>query len=157
MLNNDIFKRLKTIFDMDDRKMKDIFLSEEYRVPSEKLRRWKLKEGDPDYVSMKDRELAIFLNGFISERRGKKEGAQMTPENRLNNNLILKKLKIALALKSEDILELFALIEKPITAHELSGFLRNPKQEKFRPMMDQYLRYFLQGIRAKYLEKKTLK
>ena len=150
MLNNDILKRLKSTFEMDDKKVLDTFLLAEHRVPIDKLKRWLLKEGDLNFVMMKDRELAIFLNGFITENRGKKEGAQTVPENKLNNNIILKKLKIALSLKSEDILEIFELIDKPITSHELSGFLRNPKQEKFRPMLDQYMRYFFQGLRYKY-------
>ena len=157
MLNNDILKKLKSAFEMDDKKVLDIFLLAEHRVPIEKIRRWRLKENDPNYVPMNDLELAIFLNGFITEKRGQKKGIQVVPEKRLNNNIILKKLKIALALKTQDVLYLFALVDKPITGNELSDFLRNPKQEKFRPMMDQYLRHFLQGLRAKYKEQNEIK
>lgn len=157
MVNNDILKRLRVAFDMDDQKLVEIFLLADHQVSIEKLRSWLTKEVDPKYTPLGDKQLAIFLNGFITEKRGQKKGMQVEPENRLNNNIILKKLKIALALKTEDVLDLFALVDKPITANELSDFLRNPKQEKFRPMMDQYLRHFLQGLRAKYRKQKEIK
>ena len=44
--------------------------------------------------------------------RGKKEGTQPEPEDKLNNNIIFKKLKIALNLKAEDILRMMALVQE---------------------------------------------
>jgi uncharacterized protein YehS (DUF1456 family) len=98
--------------------------------------------------------MAIFLNGFINEKRGKKEGVQPEPEKRLNNNIILRKLKIALNLKDEDILEILMLADLRISKHELSAFFRNPNQEQYRLCKDQVLRNFLFGMQKKYLEKK---
>lgn len=157
MTNNDILKRMRAIFNMDDQKLMGIFQLADHRVSKGQINGWFKKEKEFGYVHMRDRELAIFLNGFISEKRGKKEGVQVVPENELNNNIILKKIKIALALKTEEVLDIFQMVEKPITSHELSGFLRNPKQEKFRPMLDQYLRYFFQGLRARYQKSNTSK
>ncbi len=37
--------------------------------------------------------LAVFLNGLINQKRGKKEGVQPVPEQVLDNNAILKKLQ----------------------------------------------------------------
>ena len=54
-------------------------------------------------------QLAAFLNGLINERRGRKEGSPAKPEKRLNNNIILRKLKIAFNLRDEDVLEYFGL------------------------------------------------
>jgi uncharacterized protein YehS (DUF1456 family) len=67
----------------------------------------------------------------------------------LTNNNILRKLKIALNLKSEDILELFALIDKKVSKPELSSFFRNPDHSSFRPLLDQYLRNFLTALQLK--------
>lgn len=68
------------------------------------------KDEDPDHTACDDRTLACFLNGLINEMRGKKEGAQPEPEDRLNNNLIFMKLKIALNLRAEDVLRILKLV-----------------------------------------------
>jgi uncharacterized protein YehS (DUF1456 family) len=109
-----------------------------------------LKDGDPDLVELSDNELAYFLNGFINEKRGKKEGVQPVTETTLNNNIIFRKLKIALNLKDTDILEILKLAGLPISPHELSAFFRNPDQKQYRVCHDQFLRNFLHGMQLKY-------
>jgi uncharacterized protein YehS (DUF1456 family) len=97
-------------------------------------------------------QLATFLNGLIIEKRGKKEGPQPIPEKQLNNNIILRKLKIALNLKDEDILDLLKLAGLEISKHELSAFFRKPGQNQYRECKDQVLRNFLSGMGMKYRE-----
>jgi uncharacterized protein YehS (DUF1456 family) len=94
--------------------------------------------------------LAIFLNGFINDRRGKREGQQPVPEKRLTNNVIFKKLRIALNLKSEDVLDILELAPLRISKHELSAFFRKPGHKHYRQCKDQVLRNFLKGIQLKY-------
>jgi len=84
------------------------------------------KDDDPAYQECSDPQLAIFLNGLINDKRGKKEGPQPEPEQRLNNNIIFRKLKIALNLQAEEILEIMALVQVQISKHELSAFFRRP-------------------------------
>ncbi len=95
-------------------------------------------------------ELATFLNGFISHRRGKSDGPARTPERELSNNIILTKLKIALALKSDDMIEILALAGFAVSTHELTALARKPGHKHFRPCRDQLLRNFLQGLQLKY-------
>jgi uncharacterized protein YehS (DUF1456 family) len=111
---------------------------------------WLKKEDDPAYQNLDDQHLAIFLNGFINEKRGKKEGEQPETEKRLNNNLIFRKIKIALNLKDDEIVDLFKLVDMRISKSEIGAFFRNPNQEKYRLCNDQFLRNFLQGMQAKY-------
>ena len=67
-----------------------------------------------------------FLNGLISNKRGKKEGATPKPERQITKNIILMKLKIALNLQSEDIIAIAKLAGFVLSAHELSSFMRRP-------------------------------
>jgi uncharacterized protein YehS (DUF1456 family) len=150
MTNNDILKRIRYVFDYNDAKMIEIFAQAEFKVTRPLLSNWLKPEEDPEFNNLYDNQLAAFLNGLINENRGKKEGPQPEPENQINNNIILKKLKIALNLKTDDIIELFQLADKPLSPHELSAFLRNPKQAQYRPFMDQYLRNFLNGLQIKH-------
>ncbi len=104
------------------------------------------KDEDDAFVTMKNRELAAFLNGFISFKRGKREGPQPAPESQLNNNMVFQKLRIALNLKAEDILAAFELAGFRLSNHELSAFFRKPSHKNYRECKDQVLRNFLLGI-----------
>jgi len=153
MTNNDILRRIRYLFDFSDLKMIALFKLANYDVEKKDVSDWLKKEDDPLLIEITDKELAIFLNGLIIEKRGKREGPQREPEDRLNNNMILRKLKIALDLKTDDILDLFALIGKKISKHELSAFFRNSDHKSYQPFKDQYLRNLLNALQTKHKNK----
>jgi uncharacterized protein YehS (DUF1456 family) len=148
--NNDILRRIRYAFDYNDSKMMAIFALAGSPVTREQLSAWLKKDDDPAFQECADINLAIFLNGLISYRRGKKEGAQPEPEQHLTNNIIFRKLKIALDLKAEDILAILALSNVHISPHELSAFFRKPEHRHHRECKEQILRNFLQGVQLKY-------
>jgi uncharacterized protein YehS (DUF1456 family) len=150
MNNNDIMRRIRYTFDFNDTKMIELFASAELTVTRSQISDWLKKDDDEAYQELSDLQLAIFLNGLINDRRGKKEGDQPIPERRLNNNAIFRKLKIALNLKDEDILAILELAGMRISKHELSAFFRNPTQTQFKQCNDQILRNFLQGMQLTY-------
>lgn len=152
MTNNDVLRRIRYMFDYGDSKMMGIFKSVDFDVERATLCDWLKKEDDPLQKKMTDNELAIFLNGLIVEKRGKKEGPQPEAEAHLNNNIILRKLKIAFDLKADDTLELFASKDIIISKHELSAFFRKPDHKSYRPCLDQYLRSFMNALQTKYKE-----
>ena len=150
MTNNDILRRIRYTFDFCDSKMMTIFDCADFQASREYISDWLKKEDDPGYQELSDTQLAIFLNGLINDKRGKKEGAQPEPEKRLTNNMIFKKLKIALNLKSENVLEILGLVDFPLSTHELSAFFRKPGHKHYRECKDQVLRNFLKGLQLKF-------
>jgi uncharacterized protein YehS (DUF1456 family) len=150
MTNNDILRRLRFTFDFSDSKMIELFEKAGYRATRAEISDWLKKDDDPAHQPLADPELAMFLNGLIEEKRGKKEGAKPIIEFQLNNNTIFRKLKIALSLKDDDILAILELVDMRISSHELSAFFRNPTQKQYRPCQDQILRNFLHGLQVKY-------
>lgn len=150
MTNNDILRRIRYTFDFDDSKMIEIFGLADLQVTREQISDWLKRDDDPAFQESSDAQLAIFLNGLINDQRGKKEGAQPESEQRLTNNIIFRKLKIALDLKAEDILEILDLTDMHISKHELSAFFRKPGHKHYRDCKDQVLRNFLNGIQLKY-------
>jgi len=153
MTNNDILRRIRYLFNFSDFQMISLFKTANHNVQKSDVCNWLKKEDDPLLIALTDKELAIFLNGLIIEKRGKREDPLPEPEDPLSNNMILKKLKIALNLKTDDILELFALINKKISKHELSAFFRKPDHTSYRHCLDQYLRNFLNALQKKYENK----
>jgi uncharacterized protein YehS (DUF1456 family) len=149
MTNNDILRRFRYLFNFSDSEVVELFKLADFNVEEEAVKNWLKKEDDPELVEMVDRELAAFLNGLINKKRGKRDGPQPEPEEFLSNNMILMKVKIALTLKSDDILDLFALVDRKISKPELSSFLRSADHNQYRPLMDQYLRNFLKALQIK--------
>jgi len=157
MDNNDILRRIRYAFDIRDSQMIETFALADVKVSRAQISDWLKKDIDPDYIEMPDIKMAAFLNGFITDKRGSKEGPKPIPENQLNNNIILRKIRIALNLKDTDILDLLALAGLKISKHELSAFFRKPSQSQYRECKDQVLRNLLRGIQMKYRENKKLK
>ncbi len=146
MTNNDVFRRIRYTFDLKDSLMVDIFATADYTVTKEQVSGWLKKEGDESYSEATDTDLAAFLNGFINTRRGKLDGVQPELEVRLNNNMILRKLRIALDMKAEDILETLQVVGFRLSKPELSAFFRKPGHKHYRECKDQILRNFLMGM-----------
>lgn len=127
-----------------------IFALADVTVTREQVSNWLKREGDADAQNCSDPMLAVFLNGLINEKRGKREGEQPKPEKRLTNNIVLTKLKIAFNLKAEDIVELIASTGMKISKPELSALFRKPDHKHFRQCKDQFLRNFLQGLEGRF-------
>ena len=64
----------------------------------------------------------------------------------LNNNDILKKLRVALSLRNDDIVEILALVNFKITKGSLGDLFRNEDHPGFVEAGDQLLRNFLNGL-----------
>ena len=150
MTNNDVLRRIRYIFDFGDDKMIALFAQAECEVTRAQVSDWLKKEDQDDYQALSDSQLATFLNGLINDRRGKKEGAQPTPETKLTNNIIFRKLKIALDLRDDDILAIMKLADLRMSRHELSAFFRKRGHKHYRECKDQILRNFMKGLQLKY-------
>lgn len=151
MNNNDILRRLRYAFDYGDDSMIKMFSLGGITTDRATISDWLKKDDNPEQKKLNDFSLASFLNGMIVMNRGKKEGAPlMLAEKSLNNNLILRKLKIALELKDTDLLMLLEQGGIRISKHELSAFFRKPTQDQFRLCKDQILRNFLKGLQLRY-------
>ncbi|WP_026953796.1 DUF1456 family protein [Algoriphagus vanfongensis] len=150
MNTNDILKTLRYTFDFNDFEMINLFQEGGMEVNRELVSNWLKNEEDPEFKKLVDKELASFLNGLIILKRGKKDNQVPPAEKSLNNNQVLRKLKIALEMKDSDMLDVFALRQFRISKHELSAFFRKPDQHQYRECKDQILRNFLMGLQLKF-------
>ncbi len=157
LINNDVLRRLRYTFNFNDKKMSSIFASADLDVTREQISQWLKKDNDADFVSCTDKQLASFLNGFINEKRGKKPGIQAVAEQRLTNNIILTKLKIALNIQAEELVSMLDSVGFRIRKPELSAFSRKVDHKHYRVCKDQILRNLLQAIDKKYHVARTSK
>lgn len=150
MTNNDVLRRIRYIFDLDDSQVIAVFGLAGVEATRAEISDWLKKEDDADYKKCSDRQFASFLNGLIVEKRGRKDGPQPEPEAVLNNNIIFRKLKIALNLQADDVLGLVNRGDFNISKHELSAFFRKPGHKHYRECKDQVLRNFLNGLQQEH-------
>lgn len=153
MINNDILRRISTIFEFTDEKIRAVFALNQCEISQEQLVCFFKEKDDADYKELLDSELASFLNGLIVEKRGAGDGPQHVTEQELSNNLIFNKLKIALEYKAEDVIEVLELADLSLTKHELSALFRNVNHKRYRPCTDNVLSTFLKGLKIKLLGK----
>ncbi len=175
MNNNDILIRLRYALDIKDTDMMEIFNLGGITVTKEELQRILIKpkvksdiELDADvFIPNEDMKkcnnfmLESFLNGFIIFKRGKQESkpgeplkqAFMIKDNKTVNNVLLKKLKIALSLTSEDMLTIFKVAGANLSNSELSAVLRREDQRNYKECGDRYSKNFLKGLAIQYRKK----
>lgn len=150
MNNNDILRSLRYTFDFGDDQMIQLFRDGGRETERTEISNWLKRDEDPDFLPIYDVDLAAFLNGLIIKNRGRRDGEEPRPEKRLNNNMIFRKLRIALELRDEDILQILDDADFRFSKHELSAIFRKPTQSQYRDCKDQVLRYFLRGLQMKF-------
>jgi uncharacterized protein YehS (DUF1456 family) len=172
MNNNDILIRLRYALDIKDIDMMEIFKLGGITVTKEELQRMLLKPKNSSNIDLDEDEFIAnedmkkcnnfmfesFLNGFIIFKRGRQEVKPGEPEkqvfmikdNKTVNNVMLKKLKIALALTSEDMLDIFKVAGVNLSNSELSAVLRREGQRNYKECGDRYTRNFLKGLAIRY-------
>ena len=64
----------------------------------------------------------------------------------MNNNDIFKKLRVALKLRDEQIVDILALVDFRISKSELGAFFRQEDHPNYKACGDQILRNFLNGL-----------
>lgn len=127
-----------------------VFAEAEKVVTREQVSAWLKKDDQPGYEECSDLMFASFLNGLVVQKRGRKDGLLPKPEEKTNNNVAFRKLKIAFNLQAEDILSILSLVDVSISKHELSAFFRRTDHKHYRDCKDQILRNFLMGMQIRY-------
>ena len=147
MTNNDILRRLRYPLNLDNAGTTRLFALGGHALSETDLDLLLKKDDEPGFVDCPDVLLAAFLDGLITSRRGTRESATDAAET-LNNNLILRKIRIALELKDAEMIRILDAGGMEISKSELSALFRKPGHRNFVRCKDQLLRKFLGGLAA---------
>lgn len=147
MTNNDILRRLRYALNLDNAGVLRLFGLGGHSLSPGDLDLLLKKDDEPGFVECPDILLLAFLDGLVASRRGPRD--QGTAEAwELNNNLVLRKVRIALELKDSDMLRILEAGGMKASKSELSALFRNPSHRNYMPCRDQLLRRFLAGLAA---------
>ncbi|RTZ14107.1 DUF1456 family protein [Vibrio aquaticus] len=146
MTNNEILRRIQHSLNLKNTQIIKAFEQADTTVEANQVNNWLKADSDKAMTKMKDKELAQFLNGFINLKRGKKEGEQPKPEQSLTNNMIFMKLRIALNMKAEDVLDVLEVVGVSLSKYEIGAYFRKPNNKNYKACEDQLLCDFLNGV-----------
>lgn len=163
--NNDILIRLRYALDIKNTEMVEIFKLGGVELSKEEVLKVLTKSMEDDefdsnvendeHIPCDDEMLESFLNGLITFKRGRQKPKPGQPEKPAItyehvNNLLLKKVKIALSLTSEDMIEILEYADVHITKGELGAIFRREGHKNYRVCGDRYARNFLKGLAIKF-------
>jgi len=103
-------------------------------------------------------ELGVFLDGLVTLKRGPSPKKDTPNEEaiELTNNLILKKLRIAMELKEAETEIIFGLADVALSKQELKSLFRKETHKNFKKCSDELLIAFLEGLDEFYYEEKEV-
>ncbi len=142
-----VLSRVKDALRLSSDDILKIYQAEGYEIDEGRVEAIFKKPSSKKSQSATYEELGVFLDGLIRVMRG--EPAKVVDDDEeiiLDNNLIIKKLKIALNLKSIDIDMIFNLADYPMSRSKIRDILRSPEHPKYKPCSDAVLDAFLEGL-----------
>lgn len=147
MITNDVLRSVRYLLDLSDANVVALTTLAGLEIDQSEVRAFLKKEGEEGYVICPDVVLAHFLDGLVFSKRGKDETLPPRPITLpVTNNMVLKKLRVAFALKDEDLHAILNAANFPVSKPELSALFRQAGHKNYRACGDQLLRNFLKGL-----------
>jgi uncharacterized protein YehS (DUF1456 family) len=146
--NNELLRSIKNALQLDEGEMIAVFREAGREVGAPAIAAF-LKTAEEDgHIPCANPIMGFFLDGLIIRLRGRKEGGPepAEPLAALGNNTILKKLRIALDLKEDELIDLFHAGGTTITKHDLTALFRKKGHKHYKRCSDQLLGSFIEGV-----------
>lgn len=144
---NEILYRIQKALNLTTEEMLEAYKLEEYKMEASHLESLLKRRLDDGFVAATYEELGVFLDGLVTLKRGpspKKANEDEAVE--LTNNLILKKLRIALELKEPETEIIFGLADVELSKQQLASLFRKEGHKNFKECSDELLMAFLDGL-----------
>ena len=151
---NYIIKKVRYALDLDDHKLLKIFKLGGLDISRDLLCQYCAKFDEDNYLECDSDAIEAFLNGLILHKRGHNGKQAHKSDHRLNNNQILRKIRIALDYKDTDMLEVIELGGMTFSKNQLTALFRSTDNKHYTECKDQLLRKFLLGLVEKMRNKK---
>ena len=147
MTNNYILSSI-----MDSLKLDKVDILKSYKLADKKITQDDVDDilrepSDEKFILLSNEGFELFLNGFISYKRGPSDKKAKKQKIYFSNNIILKKLKIALDLKDEDIIAIFEKDGLEITKSQLTAYFRRDGHINYRKCSDSLMKRFINGLK----------
>jgi len=148
---SEILQEIKNALNLNRAQIMHIYELEEYPISKERLDAILKNSAKKGSSKATYEELGVFLDGLIQYKRGtSKQEAQ--EDAILDNNLILKKLRVALNLKEYELALIFELADFNISKSAIKDMFRGYEHPKFKECDNKTLKAFLEGLNEFYYD-----
>jgi len=144
---NDILYKIQKALNLSQEEMLEAYKLANYKMEATHLDSLLKRRQEEGSKLCSYEELGVFLDGLVILKRGpnpKKKNDDKVVE--LTNNLILKKLRIALELKEAETEIIFSLGEAELSKQQLASLFRKEGHKNFKECSDELLMAFLDGM-----------
>jgi len=149
MANNDILRSIRDALTIDDAAMIQIFKESGREVGPSTIAALLKSEAEDGYIPCSDTILGFFLDGLIIHKRGRQDDSASPaakPAALLTRNAIVKKLRIALDLKEDEMVSIFKAARIEISKNDLGAMFRKEGNKHYKECSDQLFKGFLKGL-----------
>lgn len=144
---NEILYRIQKALNLTTAEMLEAYKLEDFPMEASHLESLLKRRQDKDFIPATYEELGVFLDGLVTLKRGPSPKKQNDDEAvELTNNLILKKLRIALELKEAETEIIFGLADVELSKQQLASLFRKEGHKNFKACSDELLMAFLEGL-----------
>ena len=144
---NEILYRIQKALNLTTEEMLKVYSLENYTMDASHLESLLKRRQDDGFSVATYEELGVFLDGLVTLKRGPSPKKPTDDEAvELTNNLILKKLRIALELKEAETEIIFGLADVELSKQQLASLFRKESHKNFRACSDELLMAFLDGL-----------
>jgi len=169
--NNDLLRRLRYALSCDDVATARLINLGGGEADVDAAAAWRAKEADANFRACNSAVVTQFLDGLITDRRGPREitdnekkgnsgepgltpkpknpsASKTQPQNTavVDNNVVLKQLRIALTLRSDDVHKILLAGGSALSKTETGALFRKPGSRNYRSCGDQVLKQFIRGL-----------
>ncbi len=146
MKTNDILYKIQKALNLSQEEMLEAYKLADYKMEATHLDSLLKRRQEEGSKLCSYEELGVFLDGLVILKRGPSPKKQNDEAVELTNNLILKKLRIALELKEAETEIIFSLGEAELSKQQLASLFRKEGHKNFKECSDELLMAFLDGM-----------
>ena len=147
MNTNDVLYKIKNALKLSSEDILKAYELEAYNMDKTHLDALLKRRQEKGSKLCSYEELGVFLDGLVTLKRGPSPKKADTSESvELTNNLILKKLRIALELKEAETEIIFSLGEAELSKQQLASLFRKEGHKNFKECSNELLMAFLNGM-----------
>jgi len=150
---NDILFRITKALSLTTDDLVKLYALAEYDISEERIESILKRRQDKEYKEAGYEDLGLFLDGLVLFKRGISDRvAKEDDVVDLTNNLIMKKLRVALELKEPELVIIFALADTALTKRQIGALFRKEGTKNFKSASDELLMAFIEGLDEFYYD-----
>lgn len=143
---NEILFRIQKALNLTKEEILETYRLEAYKMDPSHLESLLKRRNEKGFMLCSYEELGVFLDGLVTLKRGPSPKKNSDEAVELTNNLILKKLRIALELREAETEIIFGLGEVELSKQQMASLFRKEGHKNFKVCSDELLMAFLDGL-----------